>query len=613
MNNNVEEMAEENRIRILLDSNSDSFEMNLSNQNLYDIKLIDEELHTDARKYISSLNLSENHLMELKLSNIPTLLTLKANKNCLQSVILELKSLQVLDLTNNSLTAIPMLYKMTRLEQLYLAKNLISVFDAEMLPRNLVILDISDNLISVRNDEYPNFIRSFKKFLYLEQLSIDKNKFTLDYTNYSTNIAKQSLTLRIINHIELNLEEISSKPDDLATITSKRVVENIPKFDSLCTSVENARKYPPSCQVEIDNLMHYSQLLERMPPDSKLDQGYMDINRKRDFFEQIDMLHSSQPTYRTDICVILAHFCFVKDLSDGAMLRLVKFIKSSKVLSNEIQPIISDYIVKKLSIIEDVNDMPIGILNLLSRMAREVDISKPLSLLIKRFANYVSENKGTENSDIYRLIISVIAASVKFGTENVVILIKLIQSQQEDIEKESKKKADTRVHTFFTSLRKLISKPNSKLIEFNPDAKNSLDLYRYTLEIIMYCSLSNKDAASFFCKNLYSDFLSEIETSIADYETLKSETKENINIKYAVQVCETLALEIDTLSATLNAKSKELINKLLKDSKNYIITKALTFVTQSGIDPKILAAVCRLALMLFKNEEVLKNASVFSL
>eukprot|EP00826_Nyctotherus_ovalis_P009993 TRINITY_DN12652_c0_g1_i2.p1 TRINITY_DN12652_c0_g1~~TRINITY_DN12652_c0_g1_i2.p1 ORF type:complete len:414 (-),score=110.09 TRINITY_DN12652_c0_g1_i2:45-1286(-) len=394
------EMTEEARVRALLSTSTDSFTIDLTRKDLYDIKQVVEELNSPRRQFVSTLNIGDNHLMELSIVNVNALMVLRANKNCLRSVILDLPALQILDLTNNSLQAIPSLYKMTRLDQLYLAKNLITKFDADLLPHSISILDVSENMISLTTETYAVFIKSFKKFSFLEQLTIDKNEFTLQFSNYTIGIQNQCPRIKTINHIPIIVEDMPKREVVDSTILT-RFTEELPKFTELQECVENARRYPPSCQTQINKLMRYSEQLEHAPEDAKLDQNYLDGNLQRDFFEQIDLLHSNQPMYRNYICIILARLCYVKGMSEGAMAQLVNFIKSSKSHSEEIQPIISEYIIKKLVLIDDVMEMPIHTLDLLAKMAREVDISRPLSILLEKFVKHITEHKRSDNPELY--------------------------------------------------------------------------------------------------------------------------------------------------------------------------------------------------------------------
>ena len=601
------EESEDERVRKLLNANNDAFTIDLTKKELYDIKIVIEELRSPKRQFVSTLNLADNHLMELNIININTLITLRANKNCLRSVILDLPALQILDLTNNSLQTIPTLFKMTRLDQVYLRKNLITNFDAEMLPHSITVLDVSENLISLTNETYPNFIKSFKRFTYLTHLVIDKNEFTLQFSNYLASISSQCPRIKTINHIPAVVESVPKRVV-VDNTTMARFTENLPKFADLQECVESARRYPPSCQTQLNLLMKYSELLEHAPEDTKLDQNYLDTNLQRDFFEQVDLLHSNQPMYRTYICIILTRLCYVKGISEGAMAQLINFIKSSKSHNEEIQPIISDHIIKKLAEIDDVKEMPIHTLDLLAKMAREVDINRPLSILIEKFTKYITENKRTDDPRLYKLVMCIIACSVRNSKINIGTILRIINAERAMEQKDEKKREKMR--TLFSAIRRLFTKPKDRVSEYDREGSDEMYQYIHSLEFVMYCSRNNHEAATLFCKDFYSDYLSELETSLSGYERLKSEDQDGTNIEAAKLTCEIFALEIDSFSCVFNTKSKEAISSIFSHPKRDIIKKVFGLSIQARVDPKILAAICRLALQILSLEYVLNSNTV---
>jgi hypothetical protein len=389
---------------------------------------------------------------------------------------------------------------------------------------------------------------------------------------------------------------------------SARLTEELPKFTDLQECVESARRYPPSCQTQLNLLMRYSELLEHAPEDTKLDQNYLDTNLQRDFFEQIDLLHSNQPMYRSYICIILARLCYVKGISEGAMTQLVNFIKSSKSHSEEIQPIISEYIIKKLTVIDDVKEMPIHTLDLLAKMAREVDINRPLYILIEKFTKYITDNKRTDNAELYKLVMCIIACSVRNGKRNVGTILKIINAEMVIEQRDKKKKG--KMKTLFAAIRRLLAKPKDKVSEYDKEGLDEMYQYMYTLEFVMYCSRNNIEAATLFCKEFYSDYLSELDTSLIGYEGLKSEDHEGTNVETTKLTCEVFALEIDSFSCVFNTKSKEAVTGIFSHPKRDIIKKVFGLTVQARVDPKILAAIGRLALRVLSLEYVLNNTNV---
>jgi len=604
-----EEISEDSRIRALLNSQTDQFKLDLSGQSLYDIKLIMEEFRSGKRPYISEIDLSTNQLMQLTLEGIPTLLTLRVPKNCLKGVALNIPSLQILDLTSNSLDSVPKLYELVKLDQLFLGKNQITKFDPNMLPSSLTILDVSDNLITMNHEEYIRFVQGFKRFIHLEQLIIDKNEFNLVFPSYVARLTAQCKRLVTINRNPVLREEGAMRLDDLDSNQQQdfKSDKDIPKLDGLLKCIENARKFPPSCQTEINNLMQYTELLLNVKSDKKLEQGFGDITMQRDFFEQLEMLHSSQPKYRKQICIILARLFSVRGIGEGSMHQLIRFMKSSSELCAEILPVISDHILRKLTMYEELHEMPIETLELLSKMAKEVDLSSCLSILFDRFVEYVIKTDLSSNFNLSRIVMSLVAASVKTRRELAAKLVKKENPAQTSKGKIREEK------TFVRSLRALLLRPNIHAADASEKVRAEFDTYRSVLEIVEYCSKHSRDAASQLCSKFHSEFLSCLETSLGDYQSLKNDKQDLTNLRQEILVSEIFASEIFSFSGLLNTNNGEDISAIYKHPKKEVLRKIIGLVTQGRLDPKVLTAICRLALSLFKAEQVLKNAAVFFL
>ncbi len=604
----VEESNEELRIMKLLAEQKDLFTLDLSRQQLDDMRLITEDIRAGRRNYVSTLDLSQNQLTELNLVGVPTLLTLRAPKNCLKKVNLALSALQVLDLSNNSLEEIPRLYDMLKLDELYLGRNLISKFDPMMIPPTITILDMSDNQISLAVEDYEGFIKGFKRFVYLEQLLIDKNEFNMKFTNYTTRIAQQCPTLKSINkNAVIKSEELFIKSED--TTDKKQAKESLaneptPTLKMMFDCVETARKYPPSCQLQINTLMHYTEVLRRTD-ERKVEQDCSDMTMQRNLFESLDMLHSSQPKYRKYICIVLARLATITRIGDGAMMQLTKFIRSSRALSEEIQPIISEHIVKKLNEIDDPKDFPLEILDRFCRASKELDISTTLMPLVPKFATFAIQREKLSNPTMLRLMMGIIAAAVKGKRECVSMLV----PSQSVAEQAESKRGDSE-QGFLIALRGMFQKPNMQAVEYSEALMFELEQYQYVLEIIEYCSRHSRDAAALLYSRFHVEFLNALESSFQDYDALSNDKQEKANNKQTIRICEVFAAEINAFSGILNTSAVKDIEKVLRNSKRDIIRRILGIVTQARVDPKVLAATCRFALGLFKTEAVLKNNAV---
>lgn len=589
-------------IESIIKNQNDEFSLDLSNKEIYEMRSILDQIKTGKLPFLTYLDISRNKLMDINLQGIKTLLTLKVSKNCLQTANLDLQELQFLDLSSNSLENIPKLSEMNKLEVVFLQKNKIIKFEHGMLQMLISNLDISENLIEVPTESYNNFIDGFKKFILLEELNIEKNEFNNSYPNYETKIEVMCQQLKLLNHNKVDralLEEQRENREAEPKIYQRKNEGEYPTLKLMTECIEGARKYPPSCQAKLEYFAKATQNLAKFATKAYIDQEFSDETSIKDFFEQVDLLHSSQPKFRTEICVALARLSSLNVIGDYSMEQLTKFMKSSSLIAAEILPILSRVIVKGLTIVEELKDIPENILERFCKMSNELDISNILTPLIPKFASFIVDQEEISNRKKLQMSLGIIAAGIKGRKEFVSLLFG--KNIKQDPEGEQ---------NFLGNLRKFFKKPILSKVEFSQEIYDEQQQYQYVLQIIEYCSKHNQESAHLCCRQFCNDLICSLVETINEYKNLNSMSQDKLISQYSLVVCEIFSAELNAFAGIFYTNIDEDIQAILKHSKSKVIGKILSLVSLAFIDPKVLTAICKLALAVFQAPVILNDAEV---
>ena len=181
-------------------------EVDLSDKSQYELSDV-SDLNEQSSKliYLETLNLSNNVLTKLILSNFLSLKRIDVSSNLLIETSLTLSKLTHLNLSHNMLSSFPDVSKLPKLEVLNLQHNVItkvSHLHLEPVNQTLTTLDVSFNKIQYTTREFISFIE-FIRLFHLKHLNVWGNDFFQNKSNVKDNYKKfMFATLEYVNTID---------------------------------------------------------------------------------------------------------------------------------------------------------------------------------------------------------------------------------------------------------------------------------------------------------------------------------------------------------------------------------------------------------------------------
>ncbi len=599
----------ESRVKGILSSEREAFTLDLSRKQLLDADVLNDDFQSPSRKTLSHLSLAKNLLVRLNLRGCQTLTTLWASENCILQVRLDLPKLRFVDLSHNSLLGIPDFSRLGYLEEVLLSHNYIQDMDEKMLPCSLAVLDLRSNDITVDEsvaDFFGTFVQRFRKFPKLQKLNLEKNPFSIRHPNYLQAIADECTLL-------YSMDE--NKASDALVARSMRVgVPDgiLPTLSKMVACLEQVRKSPMVCGEELNTLSNLVDEARKNPPAFA---ASCHRDSMESFFEELDILHSSQHKYRKEVYTILAKMVHITQVGSKAMEFLSMYMKSSKELALQVQSAMEESVIRDL--VRPNAKLQAYILHDLYLISKEQNISVLLKRTVRPFAHMLIHSfppsVGTQVSppkrskaerdeaEMRMCLLGILAAAFKNNQENVKTVMekKFIMTEEEG--------PRIRPEDFVETIKGYLSEKSLEGVELDPDSLKD-DEYESIINIIRWCSWLYIPAATLFYEKTYVIFIRYLKKSLDIYTDIAKQ--EETGDEFSKRVCQRFATEIGCFAVIIDPIEVNVSSVVSKENCVSVIRDLVSLVGSVRIDPLVLAAVCDLAVSLFRSKEVIENDKV---
>ena len=329
------------RLLEVLQSKKGLFTLDISHSQLLNINNLHDYITQDSGS-ISKLDISNNMIVCLNLSNFDSLVYIDASYNHLYKVNISCKNLQYLNLNFNCLAKIPKLEGVKKLEELYLNSNNFTDFPINDVPESLTKLYFANNRIQFCGTEIDGWVSSFCRLKCLQKFCVEGNPFEKDSPSYKKDIPKYCP--------EVTEVYITKKGKEEATEQEKEKKNEkdppLPTLIEMAKSMRDAMKSEGMCELELDKLL---TRLKRLKNSSR---SFDHVNNEKkndggEFFEALEMLHSNQPKHRKEIYKLLTYLVFTQKCSIQAIRKLSQFMQSDKEMV-EVLKILDEEVIRDL-------------------------------------------------------------------------------------------------------------------------------------------------------------------------------------------------------------------------------------------------------------------------
>lgn len=598
----------------------------------------------DGLKYISwkplnAIDVSGNSIDKLDsvLTKFTNLQTIIATNNLITRVDLSLPNLTELDLSRNYLKQVPDLSGAPKLERLLLGFNEISGGFHELTSlSNLLLLDLSNNRISLLPADIKKFIEILKGLGKLDSLRIYNNPFcevTQQYEYYFISMITSLSSLNneiITKDLRLNISKSKIKPleqvfkeasSNARNVIGKAVgqdLDQMPRLENLHYNMQSAKNSPTDCLEKFKLVARDVEKIINRPAErfvifkantpEEQDTIRMHIDS---FLQEAVMMIEDMPTMRTPVLRLLASLSEVEEGNFGqkCILTLQDLFDSGPEIEREIQDILKKIIIPKIKQ-TNVDDISKDLLKGVIRLCKDHDITGMLQGLIPTMADWMrSEVKNEE----LRLVQGEISDdNVKRETHTyMLILVACAANQSKNAEEMSKLK----IGDFTAKLVKVMERETepSNILGKQEGVKDIIKRLKYSLKIIE--NLTKKFPEScriFISEEIHQKLLREIWDYLIFYKangysfSSGSGNTESVEIMYY----KLLTAYMNALTGLCNdIKCVEYINSHAVKIRDEILAVSIMPKT----DPLLLTAIIELIHALLSSSYFLRNenANIF--
>ena len=590
----------EARLKYYMSSQKDPFTLDVSGKQILDAKIINAEFENRSQQNLSHLIIANNFLVTLELYS-KTLLSLNASNNFLLKVVLSINSLQELNLSHNCLEQVPNLRTMKKLQILKLSYNYIVTLNEKALPKNLVDLDLSNNLLKIDmeiDNAFENFCNKFGRFKSIKTIELNKNPFEQEFPEYAT-------LLRHYCPVSIEIKNSMTKisPERRNTIIKPQDGQQ-PQLKQMLEHLNRIKKSPATCADELNKLQ---ALVDAAKENIISFENSLEAINPTEFFENLDIIHSGQHKYRKEIYVILAKLIYLRLLREKATEALSMYMRSSLESREMALTVLERVIVRELKKFTR-EKFPMDVVLSLCAIAEVCNISSILKRILRSFSAYLNSLKSEEttqgvkiDSRIINCLLGILAAGFKDNLENVKLVMEISNIHEEDSDEDEQ---TVEPEDFAGTIKYFLLQENLAEAPTSMGSKK----YDYILQIIIHCSAQFKKAGKLFFDMTFEIFVTYLKISYSLYNELQKETTPNK--EKAKAICKRFSSELVCCARMISSPLID-ITKIVNDE--YMLSSVrniLSILTRPSIDPFVLSALCELILSLFNQSKVKDNDKV---